>query len=404
MKQGYLSNYFSGVGAKRLTASEVSPNVSNQHQFQGINDFIKIFGTENRKDIPVQLVWIDDEDKTYLNTSITWTDARKKDENRSPEYRIYYKTIAEEIIYRAEPNDILVICEDKVGNFLMIITPKGSSVESQLIWLFDLFTNEKDVYAERFEGYKDPQLTFASRLILETIGVEVDETDNNYLDQILNKYGNSFPTTKEFSKFARESFPYEIDPQKNPDAAILEWIEHEEILFKTFEEYLVEKKLDKGFNDVDSFISFSLSVQNRRKSRMGYALENHLQQIFTDCDLKFTHNAITENKARPDFIFPGENKYHKEDYPKRCLNMLGVKSTCKDRWRQVLSEADKIQKKHLFTLEPGISKNQTTEMISNDLQLVLPRGLHNTYYDSQKNTLLTLAEFIELIIEKQKNC
>lgn len=42
--------------------------------------------------------------------------------------------------------------------------------------------------------------------------------------------------------------------------------------------------------------------------------------------------------------------------------MLGVKSTCKDRWRQVLSEAKRIDNKHLATLEPGISENQTAEM------------------------------------------
>ena len=34
--------------------------------------------------------------------------------------------------------------------------------------------------------------------------------------------------------------------------------------------------------NVDGFIGFSLSVQNRRKSRAGYSLENHLAQIFED--------------------------------------------------------------------------------------------------------------------------
>ena len=38
-----------------------------------------------------------------------------------------------------------------------------------------------------------------------------------------------------------------------------------------------------------------------------------------------------------------------------------VKSTCKDRWRQVLSEADRIPNKHLFTLEAAISENQTSK-------------------------------------------
>lgn len=77
--------------------------------------------------------------------------------------------------------------------------------------------------------------------------------------------------------------------------------------------------------------------------------------------------------------------------------MLGVKTTCKERWRQVLSEAKRIEKKHLLTLEPSISEDQTDEMKSDDLQLVVPKGLHETYKDSQQKWLLNLGDFISLI-------
>ena len=87
----------------------------------------------------------------------------------------------------------------------------------------------------------------------------------------------------------------------------------------------------------------------------------------------------TENKAKPDFIFPGSNEYHDPDYNSGLLTMLGVKSSCKDRWRQVLVEADRIENKHLLTLEAGISKNQTDEMEVKNLQLVIPKRLHNSY-------------------------
>ncbi len=64
--------------------------------------------------------------------------------------------------------------------------------------------------------------------------------------------------------------------------------------------------------------------------------------------------------------------------------MLGVKTTCKDRWRQVLAEAQKIAEKHLATLEPGISKGQTDEMISQKVRLVLPKTIHETYSKEQR--------------------
>ena len=158
---------------------------------------------------------------------------------------------------------------------------------------------------------------------------------------------------------------------------------------------------DSDGADVDGFIKFSLSVQNRRKSRAGYAFENHLEEVFKSCNVIHDSQAITENKSKPDFLFPGSNEYHNSDFPESRLTMLGVKSTCKDRWRQVLSEAARIPNKHLITLEPGISENQTNEMASNNLQLVLPRGLHTTYRENQQQWLMDLDSFIELVKERE---
>jgi hypothetical protein len=110
---------------------------------------------------------------------------------------------------------------------------------------------------------------------------------------------------------------------------------------------------------------------------------------------------MTENRAKPDFIFPDISHYHDPVFPAIYLTMLGVKSTCKDRWRQVLSEARRIERKHLFTLEPGISENQTIEMTENKLTLVLPKGLHDSYKPVQQECLMQLEKFIELTKERQ---
>lgn len=83
--------------------------------------------------------------------------------------------------------------------------------------------------------------------------------------------------------------------------------------------------------------------------------------------------------------------------------MLGVKSTCKDRWRQVLSEADRIEKKHLLTLEAAISTNQTDEMKSKQLQLVVPEKIHKSFTKNQQEWLLDIQTFIETVKLKQNN-
>lgn len=187
------------------------------------------------------------------------------------------------------------------------------------------------------------------------------------------------------------------------------WMEREEILFRTLERYLIADRLSQGFTgeastgvvDVDGFLSFSLSVQNRRKSRVGLALENHLELLFAENGLRYTRTAVTENKAKPDFLFPGVTEYHNPAFDSLKLTMLGVKSTCKDRWRQVLAEADRIDDKHLLTLETAISTHQTDEMAAKRLQLVLPRSLHQTYTPAQQAWLMDVVSFTELVRARQ---
>lgn len=194
-----------------------------------------------------------------------------------------------------------------------------------------------------------------------------------------------------------------LDPVVNPDAALLGWMEREEILFRTMEKHILGDRLQKGFaGDVDGFLKFSLTVQNRRKSRSGHALENHLQVIFKANKIRYERGVATEGKAKPDFLFPGSKEYKDTKYDAALLTMLGAKTTCKDRWRQVLAEAKRIEQKHLLTLEAAISSHQTDEMQEHKLQLVIPRGLHNTFSAIQRRRLLDLAGFMALVRDRER--
>lgn len=138
-------------------------------------------------------------------------------------------------------------------------------------------------------------------------------------------------------------------------------------------------------------------MHNRRKSRAGHALEHHLREIFDRFAVRYSHGAFTEGRKKPDFLFPGADEYQDPNFPAGSLLMLGAKSTCKDRWRQVLSEAARIPDKHLLTLEPAISVEQTSEMQASRLQLVLPAGLHATYRDEQRAWLMDLGDFLSVL-------
>ena len=118
--------------------------------------------------------------------------------------------------------------------------------------------------------------------------------------------------------------------------------------------------------------------------------------------IHYSRTAVTENNSKPDFLFPGQAEYFDPTFPDDRLVMLGAKSTCKDRWRQVLAEAARIPDKHLVTLQPAISQNQTDEMRSSRLQLVVPSGIHGTYNTAQQEWLMDLEGFVRLVKETQR--
>jgi hypothetical protein len=400
MKKGYLSSYFRGIVFKRLSAVETDLQVSHQHEFNGTRELINLFG-EAKRNFPTRMLYFGETeaDNLALDVQLTWYDARENHPTRS-EHRLYFP--GNDAIDRAIAGDLLIIALKPDDSLLAVICKAGSTYESQISWLFGIRPDGAERFSEKLiEDENDVELDFSTRYILEQLGIEVRERDDTHLDRLIASFGNEFPPTDVFSRFAREAFT-ECDAIQDPDGTLVYWIDREELLFRAFEKHLISNRVREGFADsVDDFLSYSLSVQNRRKSRAGYALENHLEEIFTANRICYSRGKVTENKSKPDFIFPDIQSYHTPEFPDARLTMLGVKSTCKDRWRQILSEAARIRQKHLLTLEPAISKNQTNEMQAHQLQLVLPRSLHATYNAEQQRWLISLTEFLEVVKRRQ---
>lgn len=68
-----------------------------------------------------------------------------------------------------------------------------------------------------------------------------------------------------------------------------------------------------------------------------------------------------------------------------------------------MSEAERIPDKHLVTMEPGISPDQTNEMKASNLVLVVPLEIQSTYQEQQLTEILSLKSFIEIVTGKQSN-
>ena len=404
MKKGYLSEYFDGVAIKRLAAVEVDTTRSHQHEFNATREMLGFMGRPSgRERIPTKFIYLCDEDGDPLvdDASLTLYDSRENQPHRSPEFRFYFTD--NEVVKRASEGDLLVIAKRRDGGLLVVVAENGSSAASQMEWLFGFSAETYPRFSVRAELENDQdRVGFAATFILESIGVVVEKTQESFLDTMLARFGGKFPTTREFSDFARGTLP-DVSALDDVDAAVMAWMEREEILFRTLERHQLGDRLRSGFDseDVDGFLGFALSVLNRRKSRVGLALENHIEHALVALGIRFERTPVTENHSKPDFLFPGSAEYYSATFPAANLTMLGVKSTCKDRWRQVLAEADRITGKHLLTLEASISTAQTDEMQAKALQLVVPKAIHASYRPVQQQWLFDVHDFIELVRARQ---
>lgn len=405
MKRGYLSQYFEAVAIKRLSAVEASRVDSNQHEFNGVEGLRALFGiARERQRFPARFIYLNDYDEDPITDDgfLTWYDARARSavRTRRSEHRLYFPTTR--VSECATENDLLLICKQRDGTVLVIIAEAPSTVERQLIWLFGTDDLDQPGFAVRadLEGEGD-RVGYAARVILEELGIEPEDWQEDYLQQMLDRFGRQFPPTREFSAYARQTLP-DITVQDPPDAALMAWLDREELLFRTLERELVTERLRQGFvDDVDGFLRYSLSVQNRRKSRAGAALENHLQHIFAGRRIRHDRAVYTEHKSKPDFLFPGIDQYRDGEFPTPRLTVLASKSSCKDRWRQILTEANRIPMKHLITLETSISDAQTDEMQRKQVRLIIPEALQPTYTPTQREWLMTLHDFVQLVQIRQ---
>jgi hypothetical protein len=71
-------------------------------------------------------------------------------------------------------------------------------------------------------------------------------------------------------------------------------------------------------------------------------------------------------------------------------------------WTPALTEAERIPTKHLCTLEPGISLDQTEEIKLCSVRLVIPQSLHATYLEQQQQEIWTVRSFIDFVRQKQE--
>ena len=217
----------------------------------------------------------------------------------------------------------------------------------------------------------------------------LDDTD------IPPAWRTGFPSGAEI---IRKAVELRSDASLDPDRRLLRRRECEFEIFRSVEQAVELPNIIAGFTTVDGFVARAQTILQRRKARSGRSLELHTREIFIEERLiegtQFVHQPVSEDGKTPDFLFPSIAAYRDPTFPADQLRMLAVKTTCKDRWRQILNEADRIPAKHLLTLQEGVSETQFAEMTNAGVQLVVPAGLTDRFPKAVQPHLQSLESFI----------
>jgi hypothetical protein len=228
------------------------------------------------------------------------------------------------------------------------------------------------------------------------------ETEDECLDRVFDRMVQQidvFPSGGWMASSARSAVNYCASAQKklSADDRLLKWISAEYQLFRKLERKISLPSIQQQFKNLDEFIRVAATLMNRRKSRAGHSLEQHVEELLRVESLPFESQARIDGKVKPDLLIPGKKAYDDPSFPTSGLVVACLKTTCKDRWRQILNEGRRIKEKHLLTLQEAISSNQLKEMREANVTLVVPKPFHNGYDTRTGIRLLTIEEFIAKI-------
>jgi len=276
--------------------------------------------------------------------------------------------------------------------------------ESDNVYHSFVFNSEEEI--DEFLGCLGLGPTDANKLIqAEAVSPTIQE--QQAFAAFISGLSGQFPSSVEMSAAARkiENAVYDHAEyvQSRPDQKLLNWSELEYRLFRAVENSRYGEAVSRGFASVEDFLKMANALLNSRKSRAGKSLEHHLAALFAGNAVQFEEQIVTEGNKKPDFIFPSSAAYHDSDFDDGRLFFMAAKTTCKDRWRQILNEADRFKgkTKYLCTLQQGMSERQMDEMYAEKVVLVVPKPYISDYPAAKRSCILTVEQFIQQVKSAQ---
>ncbi|MBI5118914.1 restriction endonuclease [Candidatus Poribacteria bacterium] len=319
----------------------------------------------------VQAVWV--QDGRITDSVVKWYGTGTRSEYRMTHFG----------------RDFPYLTADRVGSLLILIPER---MDRFLMYVFDLEDDIEDVQAG-LGVQVTGRWAFYDRDAGASPEGEDDCIDRHFCE--FSKALTDFPPTTSFAGEARQALLDCVNAfvSKPSDAQLQLFVEAEYQLFRLVERRVCEPKVLRAFKSVDDFLRTAQTILQRRKARAGRSLELHVEYLLREAKLPFDVRVDVDG-TKPDVLIPGKKEYEDPDFPLEKLFVLGVKTTCKDRWRQVTREAPRVTHKHILTLQQGVSSAQLDEMRQLNVDLVVPQHLHTDYPPSHRAGILTVEGFI----------
>lgn len=284
--------------------------------------------------------------------------------------------------------------EDTVGDLLVLIP---QDMHNFLAYVIDLPEDIEDIQAAL--GVE----AIGTWAVYDGTQAPPPLSEDDCIDQHFREFAEGvrkFPTGEAFSTKAREAMLSCVKDfrKRVSDDRLMSLMQGEYKLFKLVERQICLPEVRRLFKDIDDFLKTAATLMNRRKSRAGRSMENHVRYLLTDAKIPF--DPVPDIEGEPDIIIPGKAQYDDANYPIGKLFMVGVKTTCKDRWRQVTLEAPRIPVKHLLTIQEGVSAKQLEQMHRAKVALVVPRKLHSRFPKLKGFQLLDVDGFFNKVRRK----
>ena len=278
---------------------------------------------------------------------------------------------------------------DNLGSLLVLI-PK--SLDHFIAYVLDL---DEDI--EEFQAALGIEVI--DSWVLYEKGLTKYETEDGCLNKRFRDFAatvDDFPAGRVFSETTRSAMLDCIASfgSLNSDEQLVRFVREEYELYKMVERKVREPEVQRLFSSIEDFLETAQKILQARKSRAGRSLENHVEHLLRQAAIPFQMRQIVDG-TRPDIIIPSKAHYDDASYPDKRLYMIGVKTTCKDRWRQVTQEAPRIKLKHILTLQKGISAKQLEEIHRSKVLLIVPESLHKEYPPEFRSQLLSVHTFID---------